>query len=39
VLFPPLCIVTAEQEALPEAEKIEFESTLLKWFRSLGVIS
>ncbi len=39
VLFPPLCIVTAEQETLPEAEKIEFESTLLKWFRSLGVIS
>lgn len=37
VLFPPLCIVTAEQQPLPEEGDIEFESTILKWFRSWGV--
>lgn len=39
VLFPPLCIVTAEQEPLPEMEDIEFESTILRWLRSMGVIA
>ena len=34
VLFPPLCIVTREQEPLPDPEELEFESSILNWFRS-----
>lgn len=34
VLFPPLCIVTSEQEPLPDPDELEFESTILNWFRS-----
>ena len=34
VLFPPLCIITEEQEPLPEKEDIEFESSIGKWIRS-----
>ena len=36
VLFPPLCIVTAEAEPLPKAEDIELESTLWNWVKGLG---
>ena len=34
VLFPPLCIITAEQEPLPEPDALEFESSILSWIRS-----
>ena len=34
VLFPPLCIVTRDAEPLPDADDIEFESTLARWWRS-----
>lgn len=34
VLFPPLCIVTSEQEPLPDPDELEFESSILNWFRS-----
>ena len=33
VLFPPLCIVTAEDEAPAATEDIVFESTILNWIR------
>ncbi len=36
VLFPPLCIVTTEQEPLPEVDELEFESSILAWVRSWG---
>ena len=36
VLFPPLCIVTVEQEPLPESDEIEFESSILSWLRGWG---
>lgn len=34
VLFPPLCIVTVDEEPLPETDDIEFESSIAKWIRS-----
>ena len=34
VLFPPLCIVTADTEPLPDADEITFESTILNWLRA-----
>ncbi len=34
VLFPPLCIITSEEEPLPSPEELEFESTILEWIRS-----
>ncbi|MEG1524923.1 MAG: stage II sporulation protein R [Clostridia bacterium] len=37
VLFPPLCIVTADQQPLPEADEITFESSIMKWFHSWEV--
>ena len=33
VLFPPLCIVTTEDEAPVETDEIVFESTILNWIR------
>ena len=36
LLFPPLCIVTTEQEPLPEVDELEFESSILEWIRSWG---
>lgn len=35
VLFPPLCIVTAEEEPLPSPDELEFESSVLGWLRGL----
>lgn len=39
VLFPPLCIVTEDAEALPELDELTFKSSLLEWLRELGVIA
>ena len=33
VLFPPLCIVTTEDEAPVETDEIVFESIILNWIR------
>ena len=33
VLFPPLCIVTVEEEPLPAPDELEFESSVLTWLR------
>ena len=39
VLFPPLCIVTEDVEALPAPDALTFKSSLLAWLRELGVIA
>lgn len=39
VLFPPLCIVTGEAQALPAADELTFRSSLLDWLRGLGVFA
>ena len=38
VLFPPLCIVTEEAEALPALDELTFKSSIVEWLRSLGVV-
>ena len=36
VLFPPLCIITTQEEPLPSPEELEFESSILSWIQSFG---